>query len=242
MERDRDLAARHSDEHLDQVADEAMSPLAESMDTWLRNLRQVDTLPPPPTLRTKFPISATFILITSGSVKVSPSRPLLFVPNSPSDSGELPNLFKIAEQLEFRDKQYERAIRSLKLLADQPGPRPEALLRIARLERKLNHPADALATYERLWRETAALNSSGAPYALLAAVNRCELFSEAGDSSRAKIEADAAYRALPFSACSPSRAPLTHCMLNLSTGLRTTGGRSEFAPAGDRRCFPSTPK
>src|ERR1700678_4491334 len=53
-------------------------------------------------------------------------------------------------------------------------PRAGAWLRIARLERRLNHPEATLAAYDRMPRET-VVNPDGVPYALLAAGARCEL-------------------------------------------------------------------
>ena len=53
-------------------------------------------------------------------------------------------------------------------LTEQVPFRAEALLRIARIDLKLNRPEAAIAIYERLSHETGSI-SSGVPYALLAA-------------------------------------------------------------------------
>jgi len=76
----------------------------------------------------------------------------------------------------------------LRPLTEQPATRAEALLRIARLERRLNHPDAALAAYDRLSRET-AMNPDGVPYALLAAGARCELrgAAQAAEQLRAAL-------------------------------------------------------
>jgi hypothetical protein len=97
----------------------------------------------------------------------------------------LPNVFEAAGKLEFRDENYDRAIEALGALTGQPAARPEALLRIARLERRLNRPKSALAVYYRMYRET----PDGVPYALLAAGARCELTSgaEATESLRTAL-------------------------------------------------------
>jgi hypothetical protein len=65
----------------------------------------------------------------------------------------------------------------LQPLTQQPAARAEALLRIARLERRLNHPDAALAAYDRMLQET-AVSPDGVPYALLAAGARCELLAD----------------------------------------------------------------
>jgi signal transduction histidine kinase len=66
----------------------------------------------------------------------------------------------------------------LRPLAEQPATRAEALLRIARLQPRLNHPDAALAAYDRMSRET-AIGPDGVPYALLAADARCDLLGAA---------------------------------------------------------------
>ncbi|MDQ2898348.1 MAG: HAMP domain-containing histidine kinase [Acidobacteriota bacterium] len=60
-------------------------------------------------------------------------------------------------------------------------------MRLARLERKLNHSEAALGAYERLSRET-AVSSSGVPYALLATGARCEMLTEAESMRAALLE------------------------------------------------------
>jgi hypothetical protein len=73
-------------------------------------------------------------------------------------------------------------------LTEQSATRAEALLRIARLERRLNHPEAALAAYDRMSRET-AISPDGVPYALMAAGARCELHDavEAAEQLRAAL-------------------------------------------------------
>jgi hypothetical protein len=172
MEQDRNLAAQRSRERLEQVADLAVAQLASTLGDWELSVRELDTLPPPAALKAKLPPGGTFILLKSGAVMTYPSKPLLFVPDPPSASGGLSSGFDAAEQLEFRDQRYEQAILALRPLAGQSDTRAEALLRLARLERKLNHSEAALGDYEQLSRET-AVSSSGVPYALLAAGARC---------------------------------------------------------------------
>jgi hypothetical protein len=90
-----------------------------------------------------------------------------------------PKGFETAEKLEFREQNYERAIEALRPLTAQPATRAEALLRIARLERRLNHPEAALAAYDRMsgkprqprWR---ALRAAGGGSALRVAGHAAE--------------------------------------------------------------------
>ena len=176
MEQDRNLAAQHSRERLEQIADLAVAQLAGTLGEWNLSLRELDALPPPAALKAKLPLNGTLVLLahqSAAAVAIYPARSLLFVPELPS-AGTLPKGFETADKLEFREQNYGRAIEVLRPLTEQPATRAEALLRIARLERRLNHPEAALAAYDRMSRET-AVSPEGVPYALLAAGARCEL-------------------------------------------------------------------
>ncbi|HXM40038.1 MAG TPA: HAMP domain-containing sensor histidine kinase [Bryobacteraceae bacterium] len=173
MEQDRNLAAQHARERLEQIADLAVAQLASALGEWDLSLRELDALPPPASLRTKLPPDGTLVLLAHHSVAVYPGKSLLFVPEPPA-AAPLPNGFEAAEKLEFRDQNYDRAIAALQPLTGQLVTRAEAWLRIARLERRLNHPEAALAAYDRMSGET-GVSPDGVPYALLAAGARCEL-------------------------------------------------------------------
>ena len=173
IEQDRNLAAQHSRERLEQVAGLAVAQLSSALGGWELQLRELDSLPPPVALKAKLPPNVTLVLLAHQSVAVYPAKPLLFVSEPPA-AVPLPRGFEAAERLEFRDQSYERAIEALRPLTEQPATRAEAWLRIARMERRLNHPDEALAAYGRMSRETAA-SPDGVPYALWAAGARCEL-------------------------------------------------------------------
>lgn len=173
MQQDSDLAARQSREHLEQVADLAVSQIASTLGGWELALRRLDTLPPAPDLTLKPSGERVLILLGADSVTTWPSRPCLFVPMTGKPVA-LPAVFDTAEKLEFQDKDYQGAIHALRPLADKPVTRPEALLRLARIERKINDSAGALESYDRLSREETS-NPDGVPYALLATGARCEM-------------------------------------------------------------------
>jgi signal transduction histidine kinase len=179
MEQDRNLAEQRSRERLEQIADLAVAQLGGQMGDWDLNLRELNALPPPVDLRAKFPLDGTLVILEHQSVAADPGRPLLFVPEPPS-ANPVPDVFEAAGKFEFRDQNYERAIGALQPLTQQPAARAEALLRIARLERRLNRPEAALAAYDRMLQET-AVSPDGVPYALLAAGARCELLAESHD-------------------------------------------------------------
>jgi len=187
MEQDHNLAAQHSRERLEQIADLAIAQLSSTLGEWDLSLRELDALPLSAALKAKLPPNATLVLLAHQSVAAYPAKSLLFVPEPPA-AGPLPKGFETAEKLEFRDQNYERAIEALWPLTEQSATRAEALLRIARLERRLNHPEAALAAYDRMSRET-AISPDGVPYALLAAGARCELHDavEAAEQLRAAL-------------------------------------------------------
>ncbi len=187
LKQDSDLAAQRTREHLEQLADLAVSQVAGAVGEWEFTLRQIEALPPAANIRTKLTAGTYFILLQPQSVTTYPTRPILFVPAA--DPGcPLPPVFDVAEKLEFRDKDYQQAIVALKPLAEVPATRAEALLRLARLARKLNRLQSALENYDLLSRE-AAVSPDGVPYALLAAGARCELLphSDAPAQLRASL-------------------------------------------------------
>jgi hypothetical protein len=173
MEQDRNLAEQRSRERLEQIAGLSVAQLSNTIAEWELKLRDLDALPPAAAMRAAFPGDGTFVLLTRQSVSLYPPRPLLFVPEHPAGA-PLPRVFDAAEDLEFREQNYPLAIQALQPLTAKPATRAEALLRIARLERKLNHREAALAAYERMSSET-AVSPDGVPYALLALGARCEL-------------------------------------------------------------------
>ncbi len=178
MEQDRNLAVQRSRERLEQIADLAVAQFAATLGEWDLRLRELDALPPRSAVKAKLPPNGTLILLAPQSVAAYPGRPLLFVPEPPP-AGPLPIGFEAADKLEFREQNYAGAVEALRPLAEQPATRAEAWLRIARLERRLNHPEAAMAAYDRMSRET-AVSPDGVPYALLAAGARCDLLAGNG--------------------------------------------------------------
>jgi len=187
MDQDQNLAAEESRERLEQIADLAVSQLAGALADWELRLRELEALPPPPEFGAKLPAGGFLVVLGTNSVTTYPVRPLLFVP-APASGTPLPAVFDAAEKLEFRDKQYPKAISAVEPLLKNPLTRAEALLRLARIEKKRNHVDAALAAYNRLSQETSS-SPEGMPYALLAADARCELARHDGaaDQLRAAL-------------------------------------------------------
>jgi signal transduction histidine kinase len=192
MEQDRNLELQRSRERLEQTADLALSQLERRIGDWDLALRELKSLPP---LVPNLPAGATFLLISHGSVALYPKRPLLFVPETPIASEPPAHAFDAADELELRQQQYDRAVAALEPLANNPKTRPEALLRIARIDRKASRPQAALDAYKRLESEE-AVNASGTPYALLAANARFQIFAQLGQREKAAEEGRSLHAAL----------------------------------------------
>lgn len=63
--------------------------------------------------------------------------------------------FDTADKLEFREQHYGDVITELERLGEKQASRPEALLRIARIQRKMGKRESALDTYARLIHDEA---------------------------------------------------------------------------------------
>jgi signal transduction histidine kinase len=144
-------------------------------------------MPPPAALQSRIPPHASLILLAPPAQPTTyPAKPLLFVPDPPAPAPLSGQALETAEKLEFRDENYPAAIEALRPLIQSPAARAEALLRTARLERRLDRSRAALADFDRLSRET-TVNSDGIPYALLAAGARCEITADTCSQLRADL-------------------------------------------------------
>src|SRR5580658_4646437 len=68
IEQDRNLAAQHSRERLEQVAGLAVAQLSSALGEWDLSVRELDTLPPSAALKAKLPPNATLVLLAHQSV------------------------------------------------------------------------------------------------------------------------------------------------------------------------------
>lgn len=138
-----------------------------------------------------FPVGTTAIELTQNSVYVYPARTILFVPRPPLGGGWWSDSFDKADELEFHKGDNQGALAVLKPLAAARATRVEAMMRIARLERKTGNLTLALKTYERIEREQGS-DRSGVPYALAAAVARSRMLIDLSRTAEALKQADAA--------------------------------------------------
>jgi signal transduction histidine kinase len=179
LDQDRNLEQQNARERLGQVADLTVAQLSGSLGDWELALHELNSFPPSASLAARFPKQATSILILQEKIEVFPPRALLFVPTTPSLKTNIAREFDPAEELEIRERQYDRAIAALQPLTLKSSARPEAILRIARIENKQGHSESALATYKTLEGE-ASLNAEGTSYGLLAVSARCRILAQLG--------------------------------------------------------------
>jgi signal transduction histidine kinase len=188
LEQDQNLESQRSHDRLGEIADLALAQLTRSLGDWDLGLRELNSLPPSPSMQYRFPKGATFILVSEKGITTYPQRPLLFTPVIPVAQKELPAAFDPVDELELREQQYDRAKALLKPLVLKPETRAEALLRLARIEYKTNQADAALDIYKKLAVED-SLTPSGTPYALLAVSARCRILKELGRLKEAETEA-----------------------------------------------------
>jgi signal transduction histidine kinase len=187
MEQDRNLAAGRARDRLEQIADLALAHLRATLADWDLSLHETEALPPTDALKSRLPPNGAFILLTPpAAITTYPFRPLLFAASPPAAGPALDRAFDTPDRLEFREQKYDQAIAALRSLVEHPASRAEALLRIARLERRLGNAGRAIATYDRMSGET-AVSPDGVPYALIAAGARCEMLPESCADLRATL-------------------------------------------------------
>ena len=188
LEQDQNLETQRSHDRLGEIADLAMAQLTGSLGDWDLGLHELNSLPPSPSMQARFPNGFTFILVSEKGISTYPHRQLLFTPVIPGARNELSESFEPVDELELREKQYDRAMALLKPLVLKSATRAEALLRLARIEYKTNQ-ADAALGVNKDLAEEGAIAPSGTPYALLAVSARCRILRELGRQGDAQLEA-----------------------------------------------------
>ena len=109
-EQDRSLAAQRSRERLEQVADLAVAQLTGTLVDWDLRVREIVTLPPPATGKSRLPDDGSVIVFAANSAKAYP-KPLLFVPEFHSTPAGTPEALEPAEQIEYRDQRSNSRLR-----------------------------------------------------------------------------------------------------------------------------------
>jgi len=176
VEQDRALASRQLRERRESAADRVIAGLEQALASTERQLVSgaADAM-------IRRDDNAVRVTLTANAIEVVPASRLLYVPSLPPAPAEPIDAFEAGEALEFRAKDYRAAAIAFRALARSPSAlvRAGALLRLARIERKLNHADSALAVYADLAR-VSDVRVSGLPADLVARRAQCQLLEQLG--------------------------------------------------------------
>jgi len=176
LDQERVVETQRDRERLEEAADRiaaiargALAETGERLGTWL--------IAPPPDGK---PDEGLLLLISNDNLSALPAHRLLYRPAAPAPPEAFTNTFADGETFEFQQALPERAIESYRRLADSKNPeiKAGALVRVARVLRKLGRTAEARATYLELANarsETDAARVAGVPAELIARHAMCEL-------------------------------------------------------------------
>jgi signal transduction histidine kinase len=148
IEQDRMVQTQQRQELLEQKADGIVATLRGSLAETGDRLSNWLTSPPP----SGTPKDGVLLIARDSSITAYPEGRLLYYPTHSADPEAPAETFAEGESLEFQDGQLLRAAASYKALAESrdAAVRAGALLRLARVLRKLNREEEARAVYTRL--------------------------------------------------------------------------------------------
>jgi len=172
LEQDRALEDQRVQERLEHVAD----LVAAELD---RRLSAIEA--DPLALNAQLPDDALVVQFRSDKIEVRPPGRLLYFPHLPQPEAPPAGIFADGEALEFRRKDYGKAIEAYRGLARAKNPliRAEALVRLARTLRKAGQEQQALVVYEEL-TSLGSVPVGGVPAGLLGRLASCVLLKELG--------------------------------------------------------------
>lgn len=159
----------------------------EEKKAWLSGLGSA--LPPDATATQPGAIGVSF---SSTGIQVQPPGQLLYYPATPQPAIPDSNVFAQAAKLEFQSTDYKGAGAALAPMATSNDAyvRSEALLRLARVQKKSGQLSEALSTYAKLQDET-LVGPNEEPYALSSRLARTELLASLPENAKARQEASA---------------------------------------------------
>jgi two-component system phosphate regulon sensor histidine kinase PhoR len=173
LQQDRELARQRRAEILEEGSDRAVRALGDDLATLQRRLGDPSWRP------TEAPPGSVYVFMTRDEVRPTPASALPFYPVVPKLKEPPAAPFRDAEAAEFEGEDLPKALainRRLAASADR-AVRAGALLRQARILRKMSRTADALPVYSALAGvDDIAIN--GFPADLVARRMRCVLLEE----------------------------------------------------------------
>jgi signal transduction histidine kinase len=140
----------------------------------------------------RFGDGAVLVALKS-DVQSQPPGQLIYLPAAPESLPLNEALFEDAQRLEYQSHDLPAANSALSTLASHQSlsVRLEALLRLARVQKRNGRTADALATYSKLSNEKAISPVFKVPYGVLGRLRRVELFKELHQPADSEMEAQA---------------------------------------------------
>lgn len=186
LQQDRALARQRRAEVLEQASDRAVRALDADLAAIQRRLSDPSSRP------TQAPPGSVYVLMARDEVRTVPSSALAYYPMAAKLKEPPPAPFRELEAVEFTAQDLPKALELSRGLAGSADPlvRAGALLRQARILRKMGRTADALPIYGMLAGFT-TMSINGSPADLVARKTRCLLLKELGRSGELRQEAAA---------------------------------------------------
>jgi signal transduction histidine kinase len=203
LEQDRALEGQRVQERLGQVADLVSANLQRNLAGLEERITNLATLPDAALTREashdaqELGSDAMLVVFRPEGIDSYPRSRLLFYPSLPVPKEPAQRVLAAAESYEFREKDYTNAVAAYRELVRSHDItiRAGALLREARVLRKMHQADGALAIYEEL-AKLDPVPVGGLPAGLLARAASCELLFEMKRPAELAREADALYRQL----------------------------------------------
>lgn len=200
LEQDRALEGQRIQERLGQVADLVSANLQRNLAGLEERISNLSPLPDPALAREashdaeELGSDTVLVVFRPEGIAPYPRSRLLFYPSLPVPKEPAQRVFAAGESYEFRKKDYTSAVAAYRELVRSPDVtiRAGALLRQARVLRKMHQADRAFAIYEELAKLDLA-SVEGLPAGLLARAASCELLFEMNRNAELAREAAALY-------------------------------------------------
>jgi len=224
LEQDRALAAQRRLERLEHAVDRVVRALEQDLALLAKRLAGG------PQGLADIPDGLVRVVLQAGRIEASPPGRLPYYPAGPSLKEPPAEHFAELESQEFREQDLNKALETSRRLAGSNNLliRAGALLREARILRKMGRPDEALEAYQRLGAIT-AVAIQGMPADLAACRARCAVLEEQARKAQLFEEAAAIERGLRSGKWQLDRLSFLHVAAQLSRWL----GREIRANAED---------
>jgi signal transduction histidine kinase len=188
LSQEEDLIRQRSRDRLEQAADALLASFLRTVSDAESSLGQLGTTLPADGDGTVHH-GPVLVMLSASGVQTRPAAVLPYHPVSPRSASIDYELFQPAERLELQANDLKGAAALLLPLTRHRSAaiRAEALMQLARVQRKSGDVADALDTYARL-TDIALVGPAEVPYALVSRVARCELLVQS-NAAAAQTEA-----------------------------------------------------